>query len=42
MSRCKLLYIDWINNKHLPCSTGDHIQYPGRKKTLKTCIQTSN
>ena len=30
MSRCKLLYIDWINNKHLPCSTGDHIQYPGR------------
>ena len=30
MSRCKLLYIDWINNKRLPYSTGDHIQYPVR------------
>ena len=25
VSRCKLLYIEWINNK---CSTGNYIQYP--------------
>ena len=24
--RCKLLYIDWINNKVLLCSTGNYIQ----------------
>ena len=28
MSRCKLLYIGWINNKVLLCSTGNYIQYP--------------
>ena len=28
ISRCKLLYIDWINNKVLPYSTGNDIQYP--------------
>ena len=27
-SRCKLLYIKWINNKALPYSTGNYIQYP--------------
>ena len=27
MSRCKLLYIEWINNKALYC-TGNYIQYP--------------
>ena len=27
-SRCKLLYIEWINNKVLPYSTGIYIQYP--------------
>ena len=28
ISRCKLLYIGWINNKVLLYSTGDYIQYP--------------
>ena len=27
ISRCKLLYIEWINNKVLLYSTGNHIQY---------------
>ena len=27
-SRCKLLYIEWINNKVLSYSTGNYIQYP--------------
>ena len=26
--RCELLYIGWINNKVLLCSTGNQIQYP--------------
>ena len=28
VSRCKLLYIGWINSKVLLCSTGNCIQYP--------------
>ena len=28
VSRCKLLYIKWINNKVLVYSTGDNIQHP--------------
>ena len=28
ISRCKLLYIEWINNKDLLYSTGSYIQYP--------------
>ena len=28
ISRCKLLFIGWINNKVLPYSTGNYIQYP--------------
>ena len=28
ISRCKLLYIEWINNKVLLYSTGSYIQYP--------------
>ena len=28
ISRCKLLYIEWINNKVLVCNTGNYIQYP--------------
>ena len=28
VSRCKLLYIECINNKELPYSTGNYIQYP--------------
>ena len=29
VSRCKLLHIEWINNKVLLYSTGNYIQYPG-------------
>ena len=28
ISRCKILCIGWINNKVLPYSTGNYIQYP--------------
>jgi len=28
ISKCKLLYIGWINHKDLLYSTGNHIQYP--------------
>ena len=28
VSRCKLLYMGWINNKVLLYSTGNYIQYP--------------
>ena len=28
VSRCKLLHIEWINDKVLLYSTGNHIQYP--------------
>ena len=28
ISRCKLLCIEWINNKVLLYSTGNYIQYP--------------
>ena len=28
ISRCKLLYGEWINNKVLLYSTGNYIQYP--------------
>ena len=28
VSRCKLAYIGWINNKVLLYSTGNYIQYP--------------
>ena len=28
ISRCKLLYRGWINDKFLLCSTGNYIQYP--------------
>ena len=28
LSRCKLLYREWINNKVLLYSTGNYIQYP--------------
>ena len=41
-SRCKLLYIEWINNKVLPYSTGIYIQYPvtnyNGKEYNKECI----
>ena len=42
ISRCKLLYIEWINNKVLLCSTGNYIQYPvinhNGKEYEKECI----
>ena len=28
VSRCKLIYIEWINNKVLLYNTGNYIQYP--------------
>ena len=28
ISRCKLIYLEWINNKVLLYSTGNYIQYP--------------
>ena len=28
VSRCKLLYTEWMNNKVLPYSTGNYAQYP--------------
>ena len=35
ISRCKLLYIGWINNKVLPYSTGNYIPYPAINHTGK-------
>ena len=41
-SRCKLLYIEWINNKVLLYSTGNYIQCPvinhnGKEKKINYC-----
>ena len=43
ISRCNLLYIEWINNKVLLYSTGNYIQYPminhsGKKKFKNQCV----
>ena len=42
ISRCKLLYIEWINNKIPWYSIGNHIQYPvinyNGKEYEKECI----
>ena len=42
ISRCKLVYIEWINNKVLLYSTGNYIQYPvinhNGKEYEKECI----
>ena len=35
VSRCKLLYIEWINNKVLLYSTENCIQYPMTKHNRK-------
>ena len=40
-NRCKLLYVEWINNKVLPYSTGNYVQYPvinhnGKRKDLRS------
>ena len=45
LSRGKLLYIEWINNKILLYSTGNYIQYPVIKhngKEYKKCIDMYN
>ena len=38
VSKCKLLYTEWINNKVLLYSTGNYIQYPIMEKNIKRCI----
>ena len=42
INRCKLLYIEWINNKVLLYSTGNYIQYPvinhNGKEYEKECV----
>ena len=42
ISRCKLVYIEWINHKVLLYSTGNYIQYPvishNRKEFEKECV----
>ena len=46
ISRCKLLYTAWINNKVLLYSTGNHIQCPvikhNGKENEKECIYVYN
>ena len=46
VSRCKLLHTEWINNKVLPYSTRNYIQYPGinhnGKEYKKECICVYN
>ena len=45
VSRCKLLYLGWINNKVLLYSIGNYIQYPvinytgkNMKKKVSVCL----
>ena len=46
ISRCKVLYIEWINSKVLLYSTGIYIQYPvinhNGKEHEKECIHMHN
>ena len=46
ISRCKLVYIEWINNKVLLYSTGNYIQYPvindNRQENEKECMYMHN
>ena len=37
ISRGKLLYIEWINDKVLLCNTGNYIQYPAINHNGKEC-----
>ena len=39
VSRCKLLYIGWINNKALLYSPGNYIQYPVINNMEKNIIK---
>ena len=45
VSRCKLLHLEWIDNKVLLYSTGNYIQFPGinhnakeYKKRMYICV----
>ena len=43
INKCKLIYIEWINNKVLLYSTGNYIQYPvishnGKEYEKNVCI----
>ena len=38
VSRCKLLYIEWINNEVLLYGTGNYIQYPVVNLYMKNII----
>ena len=48
VSRCKLLYTEWINNQVLPYSPGNSIQYPvinlitGNNRKRKNVIYVYN
>ena len=42
VSRCELLYTEWINNKVLLQSTGNYIQYPVINHHGKECIHIYN
>ena len=37
VGRCKLLHLEWINNKVLIWSTRDNIQYPVINRNAKEC-----
>ena len=39
ISRCKLLYVEWINSKVLLGSTGNYIQYPVIPHTRKEYLK---
>ena len=41
VSRCKLLYTEWINNKVLLYSTENYIQYPMINSNWKEYIQNN-
>ena len=44
VGRCKLLHLEWINNKVLLYSTGNYVQYPVMNhsgKEYKKMIRTS-
>ena len=40
ISRCKLLYIEWINNKGLLHSTGNYIQYSKTRQNGEEFLKT--
>ena len=39
ISRCKLLHLEWINNKVLLYSTGNYIQSPGINHNGKNILK---